>query len=105
MKKGVPRNFTKFNKKEALAQVLSCEFCEISRTSFYRTPLDDCDLMSKFIGLHSDYFQLQSKSVIVPCMHYTIKDFFSKCVMFIEEILGGKLHFLCSDKTRADVNV
>ena len=60
-KKGVLRNFTKFTgkhlcqslffnkvagqacnfiKKETLAQVFSCEFCEISKnTFFYRTPL------------------------------------------------------------------
>ena len=32
-----------FIKKETLTQVLSCEFCEISRNSFnYRTPLGDC---------------------------------------------------------------
>ena len=30
-------------KKETLAQVFSCEFCEISKNTFsYRTPLDDC---------------------------------------------------------------
>ena len=51
VKKGVPRSFAKFtgqhlcqslffNKvKETLAQVLSCEFCEISKNTFsYRTP-------------------------------------------------------------------
>ena len=60
-KKGVLRNFAKFTgktcarvsffnkvagkvcnfiKKESLAQVFSCEFCEISKnTFFYRTPL------------------------------------------------------------------
>ena len=60
MKKGVPRNFTKFTentcarvffliklqakacnfiKKETLAQVFSCEFCETSKNTFsYRTP-------------------------------------------------------------------
>ena len=49
-KKGVLRNFAKFtgkhlcqrlffNKKESLAQVFSCKFCEISKnTFFYRTP-------------------------------------------------------------------
>ena len=60
VKKGVPRNFEKFTgthlcqslffnkvaglrsatffKKEALAQVFSCEFCEISKNTFsYRT--------------------------------------------------------------------
>ena len=56
-KKGVLRNFAKFTgkhlwpatglqqacnfiKKDTLAQVFSCEFCEISKnTFFYRTPL------------------------------------------------------------------
>ena len=49
-KKGVLKNFTKlagkhlcqrlFFKKESLAQMFSCEFCEISKnTFFYRTPL------------------------------------------------------------------
>ena len=44
--KGVLRNFVKFGgacnfiKKETLTQVFSCEFCEISKnTFFYRTPL------------------------------------------------------------------
>ena len=52
--KGVPRNFAKFTgkhlyqrlffnkvagKKESLAQVFSCEFCEISKNTFpWRTP-------------------------------------------------------------------
>ena len=31
-----------FIKKETLALAFSCEFCEILRTPFYRTPLDDC---------------------------------------------------------------
>ena len=37
MKKGVLRNFTKFNfvKKDTLAQVFSCEFCEISKNTFF----------------------------------------------------------------------
>ena len=60
MKKGILRNFTKFRgkhlcqslffnrqpeacnfiQKETLAQVFSCEFCEISQnTFFHRTPL------------------------------------------------------------------
>ena len=32
-------------------------------------------------------------------MKFSIKDFFSKCdqITFTEEILNGKLHFLCSD--------
>ena len=56
VKQGAPRNFTKFTrkclcqslffnkvaglKKATLAQVLSCEFCEISKNTFsYGTPL------------------------------------------------------------------
>ena len=64
VKKGVLRNFTKFTgkhlcqrfffskvagqacnfiTKESLVQVLSCEFCKISKNSFFnRTPPDDC---------------------------------------------------------------
>ena len=57
IKKGVLRNLTKFTgkhlcqslfvnkviKKEALAQVLSCQFCKISKNAFfYRTRPDDC---------------------------------------------------------------
>ena len=38
--KGAACNFIK---RETLARVFSCEFCEISKnTYFYRTPLDDC---------------------------------------------------------------
>ena len=29
-------------------------------------------------------------------MKFSIKDFFSKEITFTEEILNGKLHFLCS---------
>ena len=49
MKKGVLRNFRKFTgkhlcqsvfiKKETLAQVFCCEFCEISRNTFFREHL------------------------------------------------------------------
>ena len=35
MKKGVPRNFTKFIGKLLLAKVFSCEFCEISKNTFF----------------------------------------------------------------------
>ena len=49
MKKGVLRNLTKFTgkhmcqslffNKEILAQVISCEFCEISQNTFFTEPL------------------------------------------------------------------
>ena len=46
-----------FIKKEALAQLLSCEFCEISKnTFFYRTPLvvaslHTYNLISRLLGV------------------------------------------------------
>ena len=47
-KKGVLRNFTKFAGIETLAQVLSCEFCEMSKnTFFYRTHLVAASLVQK----------------------------------------------------------
>ena len=47
-----------FIKKESLVQVLSCEFCEISK-NIYRTPPDDCFC----------YFHI--KQLIVPITHIT----------------------------------
>ena len=42
-KKGVPRNFAKFTGKETLAQMFSCEFCEISKnTSFLQNTSGGC---------------------------------------------------------------
>ena len=47
-------------------------------------------------------------------MKYSIKDFFSKCdqirrkldlVTLIEEILNGKLHFLCSDTYKIELQM
>ena len=47
----VPESFFKQNrraegcnfiKKETLAQGLSCEFCEMSTNTYFKTPLDDC---------------------------------------------------------------
>ena len=40
-----------FIKKESLTQVFSCEFCKISKnTFFYRTPPDDCFCRQEFSG-------------------------------------------------------
>ena len=40
LKKGVLRNFVKFTgRKETLAQVFSYEFCNISKSTYYRTRL------------------------------------------------------------------
>ena len=42
-------------------------------------------------------------------MKFSSKDFFSKCdqilVTFTEEILNGKLHFLCSENYDDTINV
>ena len=66
-KKSVLRNFTKFTgkqasgcrpqacdfiKKETLAQLFACEFCETSKNTFlHRTPLVAASLISKFVSL------------------------------------------------------
>ena len=51
MKKGYACNFIK---KETLAQVFSCEFCEISKSTFFdRTPLVAALVESTIINLIS----------------------------------------------------
>ena len=75
--KSVFRNFTKLKgkhpvpesflilfliKKETLAQVFSCEFCEISQNTFYRTPPNDC-----FWG-----FYIQQKICKINCSLYLL---------------------------------
>ena len=47
-----------FIKKETLAQVFSCKFCEISKNTsfFHRAPLDDC-FYKKFICLYDNTIQ------------------------------------------------
>ena len=47
-----------FNKKETLAQVFSCEFCEISKEYlFCRTTLDDCFYSIKILKINYKYLQ------------------------------------------------
>ena len=71
-KKGILRNFAKFTgkhlcqnlffiKKESLAQEFSCEFCEISKnTYFYRTSLVAASV------LYSDVFRILSNIYVGP---------------------------------------
>ena len=67
-----------FIKKGTLAQVFSCEFCEISKNTFsYRTPLDDCFLC------HTPHYSLviivgfeQVNYIIVFSLHFWIHDLF-----------------------------
>ena len=44
-----------------LAQVFSCEFCEISKNIFYRTPLDDCFCSSFICRTSFKYFEQQPR--------------------------------------------
>ena len=50
-------------KKETLAQVFPCEFYEISKNTFYRTPLGDC---SKQVTVPLQCLQT-AKSLISSC--------------------------------------
>ena len=101
-----------FMKKETLPQVLSCEFCEISKNTFFcRTPLvaasEVCSLTLLLTGLKlvtdgSDFSIVSNillQTLTVQKKKFSIKDLFSKCdqiCTFTEEILNGKLHFLSS---------
>ena len=66
VKKGVLRNFAKFigkhlcqglffNKKDTLAQVFSCEFCEISKNTFFTEHI--WVTASEFIYLRKNYYK------------------------------------------------
>ena len=78
-KKGVLKNFAKFRphvcnfiKKETLAQVLSCEFCKISKNTFsYRKPPVATSEKAQEL-----YFCCCDSAQNVK---FSIKDFFSKC--------------------------
>ena len=90
MKKGVLRNFTKFTgkhvcqslffnkvaglglKKETLAQVFSCEFCEISKNTIFtehlRTTASDSDFkrttIDKSLTLYTDVHNSAEKKSV-----------------------------------------
>ena len=90
-KKGVLRNFAKFTgkhlcqslffsrpqpcnfiKKGAVAQVFSCEFCEISRsTFFYRTPLGECSCACPILvtGVYSEPRQISKMELFSRIVH------------------------------------
>ena len=108
-KKGFSKNFAKFTgkhlcqglffnkvacqtrnfiKKETLAQVFFCEFCEISKNTFsYRTPLNGC-------------FCLLNKS---SCTGVYRKNFFSSVTLLVQlasinvlcSVWFAVMHFLC----------
>ena len=94
--------------KETQAQVFSCEFREISKNTFFTEHLWATASISasKLIYL-LDYIKISQKFIhTAQKINFSFKDFFSKCdqirrktadmVTFTEEILNGKLHFLCS---------
>ena len=66
-----------FIKKESLAQVFSCEFCEISKsTYFYRTPL---------VAASGDYhknllIKLSENKNVYAVIHYTLCNYSVFCL-------------------------
>ena len=79
-RKGIPRNFTKFTGKhlcqslffkETLALVFSCEFCEISRNTFFHWKLSQSQVLSKgadiflktsfFLRCYSHFFAIANQ--------------------------------------------
>ena len=58
-------------KKETLAQVLSCEFCEISKNMFfYRTPPVAASVRNKCLFLHLRSLELQTLLSILSTDYY-----------------------------------
>ena len=97
-----------FIKKETLAQVFSCKFCEIFKNTFLTEHLQLTASEANALFFYSlecryrkDHF---CKINTAQKMKFSINDLFSKCdqirrcglVTSAEEILNGKLHFLCS---------
>ena len=80
-----------FIKKETLVQAFFCEFCEISKNTYsYRTPL---------VAINCNYWWvllMLRKKIILLCWYIAINCYYNLFVTFTEEILNGKLHFLCS---------
>ena len=77
-----------FIEKEPLAQVFSCEFCEISKNTFSTEPIQ-----TTASGVWENADGNYKKE-----LHCTKNEFFlqfpADLVTFTEEILNGKLHFL-----------
>ena len=100
-----------FIKKEAFAHEFSCEFCESFRNNFFIKPL--CWLFLQPNYLHSIANQLtglifydrdRKFNSLLPHLDHTLQKKLSfllrtssVTVTFTEEMLNGKLHFLCSD--------
>ena len=59
-------------KKEALAQVFSCEVCEISKNTFcYRTPLVTVSGYSKLSRNRSSHWRCFIKKLCLKILHYS----------------------------------
>ena len=74
-------------KKETLAQVFSCEFCEISKnTYFYRTLL-----VAASVHIHEEHTKVkegvfnETGQPILQCFRFSVKCFFATHVPFLEE--------------------
>ena len=84
-------------KKEALAQVFSCEFCKFLKTSSYRTPL----VAASYIGVDVPNFVHQAHSFVYVVG--TVNDVVMNC---IQVIIGDnvRLEFLLEKlETQADI--
>ena len=89
------RKACSFIKKETLAQVFSCEFCEISKNTFsYRTPLVAASvsimLYSTYVALFSCCFfscSSYSRCVLPCCTHFTYDSFFRLQFSYVHFLL------------------
>ena len=85
----IPPKTCKFIKNVALAQVFSCEFCEISKNTFvYITSLGDCFWIDNYdcmLTFFWSYWVVWSQSYLTSVIEQTlhknffVKDFFSRC--------------------------
>ena len=93
-KKGVLTNFANFTgkhlacnfiKKETLAQVLSCEFCKISKNNFFTEPLGDC------------FCQYHLKRSILPKCSNSNFNLYTSTISFSARFRLGYVHTLQID--------
>ena len=113
-KKGVLRNFAKFTgkhlcqrlffiKKKTLAQVFSCEFCEISKNTFsYRAPLvaaskfSNSSLLKKFTLIKALFFLINRF-----CLSRILFFFFDFLILMTTQTTHG----LCSFQIKCSIQI
>ena len=91
MKEGVLRNFVKF--KETLAQVFSCEICEISKNTFFTEHLWTQSLTKLLVKL-----QILRSLFCKPFVLESFREKFQKIIeLFPEHILLTCLHIFAKN--------